>query len=105
MSASGTVRVRPARAADAALLAELGARTFRDAFGALNDPAELARRYNREGIDELVILDITATIERRRALADTIRAVSYSGYTVAYCSTCQTAGKILADNTTSKFLK
>src|SRR5206468_2188190 len=40
------------------------------------DPAELARRYNREGIDELVILDITATIEQRRALADTIRAVA-----------------------------
>jgi cyclase len=40
------------------------------------DPAELARRYNREGIDELVILDITATIERRRALADTIRSVA-----------------------------
>src|SRR5438067_1605753 len=40
------------------------------------DPAELARRYNAEGIDELVILDITATIEARRALADTIRAVA-----------------------------
>jgi imidazole glycerol-phosphate synthase subunit HisF len=40
------------------------------------DPAELARRYNVEGIDELVILDITATIEGRRALADTIRAVA-----------------------------
>src|SRR6187399_2765105 len=40
------------------------------------DPAELARRYNREGIDELVILDITATLERRRALTDTIRAVA-----------------------------
>ena len=40
------------------------------------DPAELARRYNVEGIDELVILDVTATIERRRALADTIRAVA-----------------------------
>src|SRR6266704_2133283 len=40
------------------------------------DPAELARRYNREGIDELVILDVTATIEARRALADTIRAVA-----------------------------
>jgi cyclase len=40
------------------------------------DPPELARRYNREGIDELVILDITATIERRQALADTIRAVA-----------------------------
>ena len=40
------------------------------------DPADLARRYNLEGIDELVILDITATLERRRALADTIRAVA-----------------------------
>jgi len=34
-----------------------------------------------------------------------IRAVEYSGYTVAYCPTCQTGGKVLADNTTSKFLK
>jgi len=40
------------------------------------DPAELARRYNVEGIDELVILDITATIEARRALADTIGRVA-----------------------------
>src|ERR1700741_1703350 len=40
------------------------------------DPAALARRYNREGVDELVILDITATIEDRRALAETIRAVA-----------------------------
>src|SRR5438045_8525107 len=44
--------------------------------GAAGDPAELARRYNSEGVDELVILDITATLERRRALADTIRAVA-----------------------------
>ena len=36
---------------------------------------------------------------------DTIRAVEYSGYTVNYCPSCQTGGKILADNTTSKFLK
>lgn len=36
---------------------------------------------------------------------DEIRAVEYSGYTVSYCPTCQTAGKVLADNTTSKFLK
>jgi cyclase len=40
------------------------------------DPAELARRYNAEGIDELVILDIAATLEARRALAATIRAVA-----------------------------
>jgi imidazole glycerol-phosphate synthase subunit HisF len=43
---------------------------------AAGDPADLARRYNREGIDELVILDITATLERRRALADTIGRVA-----------------------------
>ncbi|MCU0256000.1 MAG: imidazole glycerol phosphate synthase subunit HisF [Vicinamibacterales bacterium] len=40
------------------------------------DPAALARRYNVEGIDELVILDVTATIEGRRALAETIRTVA-----------------------------
>jgi len=43
---------------------------------AAGDPAALARRYNEEGIDELVILDITATIEGRRALSGTIRAVA-----------------------------
>jgi cyclase len=40
------------------------------------DPAALARRYNAEGIDELVILDVTATLEKRRALEDTLRRVS-----------------------------
>ena len=40
------------------------------------DPATHARRYNREGIDEVVILDVTATIEGRKALAETIRAVA-----------------------------
>ena len=36
---------------------------------------------------------------------DTVRAVEYASYTVNYCPTCQTGGKVLADNTTSKFLK
>ena len=40
------------------------------------DPAELARRYNVEGIDEVVILDITATLEKRQAMARTIHAVA-----------------------------
>ena len=39
-------------------------------------PGVLAHRYNDEGIDEVVILDITATIEKRRALADTINEVA-----------------------------
>ena len=41
------------------------------------DPAELAARYNVEGIDEVVILDITATLESRQALAETINAVAH----------------------------
>lgn len=36
---------------------------------------------------------------------DTVRAVEYASYTVNYCPTCQTGGKVLADNTTSKFLR
>ncbi len=47
-----------------------------DGLRSAGDPAELARRYNAEGIDELVILDVTATIEARQALADTIRRVA-----------------------------
>ena len=41
------------------------------------DPAALARRYNVEGIDEVVVLDITATLEKRQALARTIDAVAH----------------------------
>src|SRR6185437_11179053 len=37
------------------------------------DPVELARRYNREGADELVFLDITASARRRPILLRTIR--------------------------------
>ena len=40
------------------------------------DPATLARRYNTNGIDEVVILDVTATIEDRQARAHTIAAVA-----------------------------
>jgi cyclase len=40
------------------------------------DPAELARRYNVEGIDEVVILDVTATVEARQARAQTVAAVA-----------------------------
>ena len=36
---------------------------------------------------------------------DEVRAIEYSGYTINYCAACQTGGKVLADNTTSRFLK
>jgi len=37
------------------------------------DPVEMAKRYNREGADELVFLDITASAERRQILLDVVR--------------------------------
>jgi cyclase len=40
------------------------------------DPVELARRYENEGADELVFLDITATVEGRRATLAVVRAVA-----------------------------
>jgi formamidopyrimidine-DNA glycosylase len=36
---------------------------------------------------------------------DLVRTVTYSSYTVYYCATCQTGGKPLADNTTSRFVR
>jgi len=47
-----------------------------ESLRAAGDPAALARRYGAEGIDEIVILDITATIEGRRAIDATIRAAA-----------------------------
>ncbi|MBV9440764.1 MAG: imidazole glycerol phosphate synthase subunit HisF, partial [Candidatus Eremiobacteraeota bacterium] len=40
------------------------------------DPVALARRYEAEGADELVFLDITATVEGRRATLDVVGAVA-----------------------------
>jgi cyclase len=40
------------------------------------DPAELAARYNQEGGDELVFLDITASSDSRDTMVDVVRRVS-----------------------------
>jgi len=42
----------------------------------MGDPAELAARYNAEGADELVFLDISATHEGRGTFLETIRRVA-----------------------------
>ena len=36
------------------------------------DPAELAAAYNREGVDEVIFLDITASHEKRNLIIDTV---------------------------------
>jgi imidazole glycerol-phosphate synthase subunit HisF len=40
------------------------------------DPAELAMYYSREGADELVFLDITATVEKRKTLVALVKKVA-----------------------------
>ena len=40
------------------------------------DPAKLAERYNAEGADELVVLDIAASRDRRPTFLETIRRVA-----------------------------
>lgn len=40
------------------------------------DPVELAKRYNEDGADELVFLDITASHEKRDTLKNLVRAVA-----------------------------
>ncbi len=37
------------------------------------DPVELAKRYSEEGADELVFLDITATLEKRKTLVELVK--------------------------------
>lgn len=67
-------------------------------------------------VDERDRADMSSSKERPGAVhhregepcpvcGDMVRAVEYNRYTVNYCAACQTGGKILADNTTSKFLK
>lgn len=40
------------------------------------DPVELAKRYCDEGADELVFLDITATLEKRKTLIELVRRIA-----------------------------
>lgn len=42
----------------------------------IGDPAELARRYEAEGADEIVFLDISASLEERATLLYTVRCAA-----------------------------
>ncbi len=64
-----TVRVIPCLDVDAGRVVK-GVR-FTDLFDA-GDPVELARRYDAQGADELVFLDITASSDHRRTMVDVV---------------------------------
>ena len=42
------------------------------------DPVELAANYAQQGADELVFLDITATIEKRKTLAELVKKIAHA---------------------------
>jgi cyclase len=64
-----TVRVIPCLDVDAGRVVK-GVR-FTDLFDA-GDPVELATRYDAQGADELVFLDITASSDNRRTMVDVV---------------------------------
>lgn len=41
------------------------------------DPVELGAEYARQGADELVFLDITATVEKRKTLSDLVNRIAH----------------------------
>lgn len=45
------------------------------------DPAEVAERYDREGADELVFLDITASAERRKIIIGVVERTAERAFT------------------------
>jgi formamidopyrimidine-DNA glycosylase len=93
-----------------AMTGKLGAEGARAIVTAIHEAVDEGLAYERTRPDMSSSKDRPGRVHGRVGEAcpvcgDTIRSVSYSGYTVAYCPTCQTGGKVLADNTTSRFLK
>jgi formamidopyrimidine-DNA glycosylase len=77
---------------------------------AIHDAVDEGLAYERSRPDMSASADRPGAVHHRTGepcpvCGDTVREVSYAKYTVNYCPTCQTGGRVLADNTTSKFLK
>ena len=93
-----------------AMTGKLGTDAATEVVKAIRDSVAEGLEYERGRDDMSSSKDRPGRVHHRTGepcpvCGDTIRAVEYSGYTVNYCPTCQTGGKVLADNTTSKFLK
>ena len=99
-----------ARLSPFAMTGKLGAGGAATVVQAIRECVDEGLAYERTRDDMSASKDRPGAVHGRTGEAcpvcgDTVRAVEYSGYTVNYCATCQTGGKVLADNTTSKFLK
>jgi len=99
-----------ARLSPFAMTGKLGADDAAALVVAIADAVEEGLAYERTRDDMSSSKDRPGAVHHRTGEAcpvcgDAIREVAYTRYTVHYCPTCQTGGKVLADNTTSKFLK
>jgi formamidopyrimidine-DNA glycosylase len=99
-----------ARLSPFAMTGKLGLEGATRVVAAIRECVDEGLAYERTRDDMSASKDRPGAVHGRTGEAcpvcgDIVRAVEYSGYTVNYCATCQTAGKVLADNTTSKFLK
>ncbi len=93
-----------------AMTGKLGRDDAAALVGAIADAVEEGLAYERTRPDMSASKDRPGAVHHRTGEAcpvcgDTVHEVSYNRYTVHYCPTCQTGGKVLADNTTSRFLK
>jgi formamidopyrimidine-DNA glycosylase len=93
-----------------AMTAKLGPGDAETLVAAIAAAVEEGLTYERTRDDMSSSKDRPGAVHHRTGEAcpvcgDAIREVAYTRYTVHYCPTCQTGGKVLADNTTSKFLK
>ena len=78
--------------------------------GAIRDAIDEGLAEERQRADMSASKERPSRVHQRTGepcpeCGDAIHAVEYASYTVNYCPTCQTGGKVLADNTTSKFLR
>ena len=99
-----------ARLSPFAMTGKLGLEGATKVVAAIRECVDEGLAYERTRDDMSASKDRPGAVHGRTGepcpvCGDVVRAVEYSGYTVNYCATCQTGGKVLADNTTSKFLK
>ncbi len=99
-----------ARLSPFASTAKLGLDGATRIVAAIHDAVDEGLAYERTRPDMSSSADRPGGVHHRTGepcpvCGDLVREVAYSAYTVHYCPACQTAGKVLADNTTSKFLK
>jgi formamidopyrimidine-DNA glycosylase len=99
-----------ARTSPFAMTAKLGADDAAALVDAIAAAVEEGLAYERARDDMSTSKERPGGVHHRTGEAcpvcgDAVREVAYNRYTVHYCPTCQTGGKVLADNTTSRFLK